>query len=131
MGGREGEREGNHALRSRLIWTCSAQLEHFAFDMHPPPGAVLPSHHSAFSTVPGARIIATQGRKEDGGYWASKWPSGLVTHLVCLINAHVMKLRRGKKLLGVVIMLKIFATRQSNDFFQSFLIQKLSRHSLM
>ena len=57
-------------------------------------------HHSAFSTVPSARIIATQGRKEDGGYWASKWPSGLVTHLVCLINAHVMKLRRGKKLHG-------------------------------
>ena len=117
------EREGNHALRSRLIWTCSAQLEHLAFDMHPPPGAVLPSPSFCISTVLGARIIATQGRKEDGGYWASKWPSGLVTHLVCLINAHVMKLRRGKKLHGVVIMLKIFATRQPNDFFQSFLIQ--------
>ena len=79
-------------------------------------------HHSAFSTVPGARIIATQSRKEHGGYWASKWPSGLVTHLVCLINAHVMKLRRGKKLHGVVIMLKIFATRQYNEcfFFSNF-----------
>ena len=64
-------------------------------------------------------MIATQGRKEDGEDWASKWPSSLVTHLVCLINAHVMKLRRGKKLHGVVIMLKIFATRQSNECFLS------------
>ena len=101
VGGREGEREGNHALRSRLIWTCSAQLEHLAFDMHPPPGAVLPSpSFCIFNRAWCPDNCNTQGRKEDGGYWASKWPSGLVTHLVCLINAHVMKLRRGKKLHG-------------------------------